>query len=45
MAGKSPKAAPKIITVVRDSKTGKFVKPREATRRPATTETERYRRK
>lgn len=32
------------VTVVRDSKNGQFVKPSEAVRRPATTETEHYKR-
>ena len=36
---------PKTQTVVRDSKTGQFVRPSEAKRRPATTETEHYTRK
>lgn len=42
---KPQKPAPKTQTVVRDSKNGQFVKPSEATRRPATTETEHYKRK
>lgn len=36
-------AKPKSRTVVRDSKNGQFVPKREATRRPASTETERVR--
>ena len=35
---------PKIITVCRSAKTGKFVTPAVAKRHPATTETERYKR-
>ncbi len=36
-------AKQKTRTVVRDSRNGKFVPKREATRRPASTETERVR--
>lgn len=36
-------AKPKTRTVVRDSRDGRFVPKREATRRPASTETERVR--
>ena len=31
----------KVVTVVRDARTGRFVPPKEAIRRPATTVTER----
>ena len=34
----------KPITVVRDSRNGQFVPKREATRRPGSTESEKYRR-
>jgi len=40
-----PQQPPKTQTIVRDSKNGQFVKPEEAKRRPATTETEHYNRK
>lgn len=36
--------AKKTVTVVRDARTGRFVKPKEAVRRPATTVTERIKR-
>ncbi len=36
---------PKTITVCRSAKTGKFVTPAAAKRSPATTETERYKRR
>jgi len=39
-----PTQTPKTQTVVRDLKNGQFVKPQEAKRRPATTETEHYKR-
>lgn len=35
----------KTRTVVRDAKTGRFVTPKEAVRRPATTVTERIKKK
>lgn len=42
-APKQPAVKPaKAITVVRDSKNGRFVPQKEAKRRPKTTETERY---
>ncbi len=45
MAGKpASKPAPARQTVVRDSRTGRFVEPKEAIKRPSTTEKETYKR-